>query len=71
MSDAMRIVVELIEETIGKIVLRDVMEDIVKEKNAKEDGKVQIDKEESDKVEFEPYDRMNFNWIEVQALFQG
>ncbi len=138
-SDAMRIVMELIEETIGKIVLRDTkklveekkiiaaMDDTIdvskaeddkadwvsiidSEKNdmwwidAGENDKVKVadieennDKVESDKVKsadaetndginvekeksgekemdevkFLPYDRMNFNWKEVKALYQG
>ncbi len=47
MSDAMRIVVELTEETIGEIILRDAMEfkeDVVKEQDDKGDDKAeQID----------------------------
>ena len=146
-SDAMRIVMELIEETIGKIVLRDVMTtreiveeqeiamkddmfEVVKAEDDKADwakiidsekndmgwidvvesdkvkvadaeesdvmkidkvesGKVKfadadaekndginVDKEESgktemDEVKFLPYDKMNFNWKKVQALYQG
>ena len=65
MSDAMRIVVELIEETIGEIILRDAMEfmeDVVKEQDDKEDDKAE---------QIDSYDRMNFKWIEIQALFQG
>ena len=49
-SDAMRIVVELIEETIGRIVLRDVMK-------SKENVKEQEDTKQDD--------MMNFNWVEV------
>ncbi len=141
-SDAMQIVMELIEETIGKIVLRDakkiveekkiaVVDDMINVNKAEDDkadwvniidsekndmwwidavesdkvkvadteesdvmkidkvesGKVKfvdaekndginVDKEESgktemDEVKFLPYDKMNFNWKKVQALYQG
>ncbi len=65
MSGAMRIFIELIEETINKLILRDTKEfeeDVVKEQDDKEDDKAE---------QIDPYDRMNFNWIEVQALFRG
>ena len=97
----MRIVVELIEETIGKIVLRDVMklqEDIVKEKDDEEEttGRILLrdvkdalgcradknkeqedilveadDKDDDKAVQMDSYDRMSFNWVEVQPLFRG
>ncbi len=144
-SDAMRIVMELIEDTIGRIVLRDakktkkiveeqeiaMKDDMIEvdkaeddktdwvkiidsEKNdmwwinavesdkekfidaeeneetkvdksesgmvkfvdAMENDRIKIDKEESgkteiDEVKFVPYDKMNFNWKKVQALYQG
>ena len=56
---------ELIEETINKLILRDTKEfeeDVVKEQDDKEDDKAE---------QIDPYDRMNFNWIEVQAIFRG
>ncbi len=141
-SDAMRIVMELIEDTIGRIVLRDAKKIVEKQKIAVEDDMIKVDKAEDDKtdwvkiidsekndmwwidavesdkvkvadakksdvmkidrvesgkvkfanaekidginvdkeesgktemdeVKFLPYDKMNFNWKKVQALYQG
>ncbi len=42
-SDAVRIVMELIEETIGKIVLRDVKKFVEEKKTARMDDKTNVD----------------------------
>ncbi len=50
---------------INKLILPDTKEfkeDVVKEQDDKEDDKAE---------QINPYDRMNFNWIEVQAIFRG
>ncbi len=53
-SYAMRIIVELTEDTIGRIILRDAMEtkeNVEEQENAKQDDMIKVDKAESDKAE--------------------
>ena len=62
-SDAMRIVMELIEDTIGRIVLRDAMKakKIVEEQEvAKKDDMIEVDKAENDKAED---DKTENDWV--------
>ena len=51
-SDAMRIVMELIEETIGKIVLRDVKKFVEEKKTAMMYDKTNVDVAEDDKADW-------------------
>ncbi len=51
-SDAMRIVRELIEETIGRIVLRDAKKIVKEEKIAVKDDMIKVDKAEDDKADW-------------------
>ncbi len=64
-SDAVRIVMELIEETIGKIVLRDIMmtKEIVEEQEiAKKDDMIEVNKAENDKAEG---DKTENDWVKM------
>ena len=51
-SDAVRIVMELIEETIVKIVLRDVKKFVEEKKTARMDDKTNVDVAEDDKADW-------------------
>ncbi len=66
-SDAVRIVMELIEETIGRIVLRDAMEFVKEKKTVMMDDKINVEVAEDDKADWNAMidsERNDMWWID-------
>ncbi len=55
---------------------KEEVDDRVRSADAKKDDKINVDEEDNgendvDEMKFPEYDRMNFNWKEVKALYTG